>query len=85
MPQPQPNNPDVMRIIGRCLTVIGVISVLLVVLGLACRVAHISGDVRKPEVNYAAYTLCSNILNLGFWGIFVVFGLKVMVKLLVRK
>lgn len=87
MPQPQPNNPDVMRIIGRCIIVIAVISVLIVVLGLVCTAGHTLGDVRKPisYEAYAAYTFCQNILKLGFCGICMAFCLKVLLKLLVQK
>lgn len=87
MPQPQPNNSDVMRIIRLCIIVIGVISVLIVVIGLACRVAQTPIDVRKP-ISYEAYaadTFCSNIVKLGFWGILVSFCLNLFKKFLVQK
>ena len=88
MSQPQQNNPDVTRIIRRCITVIAVISVLIAALGLVCTAGHTLGDdVRKPisYEAYAAWTFCQNILKLGFWGIFVAFCLKLLLKFIVQK
>ena len=67
MPQPQPNPPDVMRIIGLCLTVICVISVLLVFLGLACNVAHIMIDMRKLTLKQHEVISVACTRMLSFW------------------
>ena len=89
MPQPQPDTPDVMRvmrIIGRCLTVIGVISVLLIFLGLACKMAQIVmlSPGTKIEVHLAADLVCTGILWIGVLGLFVAFVLKVIERLIVQ-
>lgn len=81
MPQPQPDTPDVIRIIGLCLTVIGVISVLLAFLGLACNVAHIMIDIRALTLKQHAVLsdVCTRMLSFWIVGLFA-FLIKVFLR-----
>jgi hypothetical protein len=81
MSQPQPKPPDVKKIVGRGLTVAGVISVLLIVLGVACNMAHTLSDNPDLEVNYAVTTLCTAMLSLGLVGVVVVIILRALMAL----
>ena len=78
MPQPQPNNSNVKRIIGLCLTIGGVISVLLIVAGLACNMTQTLNDNPKPEVGID----CTNMLSTGFVGIVIVIILRAWTTLI---
>ena len=89
MPQPQPNTPDVkrvMRIVGRCLTVIGIISVLLVFLGVVCKIGQIVmlSPTTKIEVHVASDLVCTSMLWIGLLGISVAFVLKVIERLIMQ-
>ena len=86
MPQPQPKIPDVVRIINRCLTVIIVISVLFVVLGLACNVAHIMIDMRKLTLRQhdVLSGACTTMLSFWIVGLFA-FLIKAFLRYIVSE
>ena len=80
MPQPQPSTPDVVRIVGVVLTVLGVICVLLVLGGLACNVTQIL----SPDPDLEVGMNCTNMLTHGFIGAVVVMILKAFLTLFRR-
>jgi hypothetical protein len=80
MPQPQPNAQDVIRIVGLFLTVLGVISVLLFLGGLACNMTQILNPEPQPEVGFN----CTNMLSHGLIAGVVVIILKAFLTLFKR-